>query len=169
MQQMVVDTSVLIDLRKACSLPLVTKLPNDLMTTNLAFGELKHFTADQINELIEGNLRVIELPPERINRLNDIREDDRKRLSTADASLCMLADSHAGSILLTGDKELRNFAEENGLEVHGTIWLFRQFFRGGISTPLELCSALQKLIDDQTVRLPYRELSTLIEEIGTRA
>lgn len=121
MQRLVVDTSVLIDLRKACSLPLLTKSTYDLMTTNLAFRELKHFTDDQINELVEGRLRIIRQSPEILNRLDYTLEDAQWKISPADASLYLLAESHPGSILLTGDKDLRDFSEENGLDVHGTI------------------------------------------------
>lgn len=169
MQQLVVDTSVLIDLRKACSLPLLTKSTYDLVTTNFAFGELKHFTDDQINELIAGRLRVISLSPELINGSKHLLKDDLWRISLADASLFTLAQSLSGSILLTGDKKLRNHARSTELEVHGTIWLFRQFFRSKISTPVELCSALQKLSDDKTVRLPDHEISALIKEISAGA
>ena len=106
--------------------------------------------------------------PELLNQLNYILEDDQWSISAADASLYLCAKSHSGSMLLTGDKEPRNFAEEKRLEVHGTIWLFQQFLRSEISTPVELCSALQKLRDDKTVRLPHRKLSALIEEVRAR-
>lgn len=169
MQRLVVDTSVLIDLRKACSLSLLTKSTYDLITTNIAFGELKHFTHDQINELIRGGLRVIPLSLKFLNRLNYFLEENQWMVSPVDASLYLLAKSYSGSILLTGDGELRKLAQSNGLEVHGTIWLFQQFFRSEISTPTKLCSALQKLRNDKTVRLPDHEMSVLIEEISGKS
>lgn len=166
MSRLVFDTSILIDLRKACSLQLLAKLPVELVTTNIVFDELKGFTSDQINQLVSGNLRIVDLSPKLIDRLDDILENDCRGLSGADASLYVLAEDHSRSILLTGDRDLRNFAQENGLEVHGTIWLFKQFIRAGIGTQAELRSGLQRLKDDSTVWLPNDNISELIEEIN---
>lgn len=166
MIRLVFDTSILIDLRKACSLHLLAKMPIELVTTTVVFDELKGFTCDQINQLLSGNLKVIDLSPELFNRLDDILEYDCTGLTGADASIYVLAEGHSGSILLTGDQELRNFARANELEVHGTIWLFELFFRTGIGTRAELCCALQKLKDDSTVWLPSGKISALIEEIN---
>lgn len=166
MNRLVFDTSILIDLRRACSLQLLARLPFELVTTNIVFDELKCFTCDQINQLVDGNLGVIDLSPKSFNRLDDILEYDCTGLTGADASLCVLAEERSGSILLTGDQDLRNFAQNNGLEVHGTIWLFELFYRTGIGTQAELCCALQKLKDDSKVWLPRGKISALIEEIN---
>ena len=168
MQTLVIDTTPLVDLRKASALPLLAKLPFELVTTNFVFSELREFSPDQRREILHGGLRVHDLSVQLIGRSYSVSEANQ-HLSVEDASVFVLAQESSGSILLTGDKRLRAFAQDHEIEVHGTIWLFRQFLRGRIGTNVELSSAVQKLIDDDTVRLPWPHLSALIQEIKAKA
>ena len=43
------------------------------------------------------------------------------KLSVHDGFAFALAESHPGCILLTGDNELRAFASQNKMEVHGML------------------------------------------------
>ena len=167
MTKLVTDTTPLVDLRKASALHLLTGLPYELMTTNLVFDELRDFSPDQIREITDRGLKVHALSPMLLGRSVGVFAANR-HLSMADASVFALAQDSSGSILLTGDKHLRAFAQGHEIEVHGTIWLFHQFLRNNIGTKEELSSAVQKLIDDDAVRLPRPHLSALIEEIKAR-
>lgn len=164
MTTLIIDASILIDLRKASALTLLTRLPHELMTTNFVFNELQRFTLEELHKIFPGRLQVSDLATESVQRVS--RVTNRGRLSQADASILVLAKTLPNSILLTGDKRIRNISRDHEIEFHGTIWLFREFVRNGIGTNAELCAALEKLKNDKSVWLPSDEISALIAEIN---
>ena len=163
MTPLLLDASILIDLRKASALTLLTRLPHELMTTNFVFKELQRFTPEELHKFFPGKLQVSDLDTESVQRVSRVAK--RGRLSQADASILVLSETLPNSILLTGDKRIRNLARDREIEFHGTIWLFREFVRNGIGTSVELCAALEKLNNDNSVWLPSDEISALIGEI----
>lgn len=50
MTPLLLDASILIDLRKASALTLLTRLPHELMTTNFVFKELQRFTPEELHK-----------------------------------------------------------------------------------------------------------------------
>jgi len=164
MTPLIIDASILIDFRKASALTLLTKLPHELMTTNFVFNELDRFTPEELHKIFPGKLQVFDLDTESVQRVSRVTK--RGRLSQADASILVLAETLPNSILLTGDKRIRNLARDHEVEFHGTIWLFREFVRNGIGTNEELCAALEKLKNNESVWLPSDEISALIAEIN---
>jgi len=68
--------------------------------------------------------------------------------------------------LLTGDKSLRNEAVDNGLEVHGSIWVVMKIVDANllsIEKGIELFEKL-KIINDS---LPKNEIEKLIRKLKT--
>jgi len=66
--------------------------------------------------------------------------------------------------LLTGDKSLKNEAEENGLEVHGSIWVVMKIVDAKLLSAekgVELYEKL-KIVNDS---LPKKENEKLIKKI----
>ncbi len=51
-----------------------------------------------------------------------------------------------GAILLTEDQNLRAAAEEEGLEVHGTLWLLDQMVKEERITPRQAAESLRKML-----------------------
>ena len=88
------------------------------------------------------------------------------QLSTHDGFAFALAEANPGCILLTGDKQLRILAVEEGIDVHGFLWVVDELYRCEISAANALCSALRFLADDPAVRLPRRELALYIKRYG---
>lgn len=165
MKVLVIDTSILIDLRKASALKLLTRLPYELMTTDLIIDELQRFEPEELHKLLPGKLQVPDISPKYVQHSTNVLKE-RGSLSEEDVSIFVLAETLPGSILLTGDKRIRNLARDREIEFHGTIWLFREFVRNGIGTKVELCAALEKLNSDTSVWLPSDEISALIAEIN---
>jgi len=52
-----------------------------------------------------------------------------------------------GAILLTEDQDLRAAAEEEGLEVHGTLWLLDQMVKEERITPRQAVESLRKMLE----------------------
>lgn len=65
MRALVIDTTPLVDLRKASALPLLTRLPFELVTTDFVFGELREFSPDVPIPLW---VRLALLPPQLLQR-----------------------------------------------------------------------------------------------------
>jgi predicted nucleic acid-binding protein len=163
MRIVVSDSSCLIDLRKASLLDVFLRLPYELLIPNTLFEEeLLKFTAAQKNALVRGGLKVIDLPGDRVLRAQQVV---RKvpTISVHDGFAFALAESHPGSILLSGDGELRKLATEHEMEVHGVLWVIDELHHCKLTTGVTLRSALNLFSSDATVRLPRRELAAYIK------
>lgn len=62
-----------------------------------------------------------------------------------------------GSVLLTGDADLRRLAMEAGCEVHGVLWLLDRLVETTLS-PARAVEALERIVQRGS-RLPAREVS----------
>jgi rRNA maturation endonuclease Nob1 len=63
--------------------------------------------------------------------------------------------------LLTGDKNLRRAADQEGVQVHGTIWLVSEMLREKIIQATVAHTAFQKMKDAGS-RLPWDEANKLL-------
>ncbi len=87
---------------------------------------------------------------------------DAPRLSVNDGFAFALAESHAGSILLAGDRDLRTLATKHEIEVHGLLWAIDEIHGNGLRTGKALLTALRILGKDPAVRLPRDEFEACI-------
>jgi len=158
MRIVVSDSSCLIDLRKVSMLDSFLRLPYEFLIPNTLFEEeLLKFTAAQKKALIRGGLKVVDLPGERVLRVQAIVREF-PQLSVHDGFAFALAESHPGCILLSGDDALRTLATKNSIEVHGILWVLDEIHRHELAAAPAILSILRTLSEDATVRLPHREL-----------
>jgi predicted nucleic acid-binding protein len=163
MRIVVSDSSCLIDLRKVSMLELLLRLPYEFLIPNTLFEEeLLKFTPTQKKALTRGGLKVVDLPGERVLRAQAIVRDV-PRLSVHDGFAFALAESHPDCILLSGDDRLRTLAAEHDIEVHGVLWVLDQLHANRLTQPATLLAVLRAFLDDATVRLPRREVTTYIK------
>ena len=163
MRIIVSDSSCLIDLKKASLLGVFLSLPYEILIPNTLFeDELLSFTAGEKRMLLQGGLQVVDLPGQLVLRAREVIAS-RPRLSVHDGFAYALAEMHTGSILLTGDGQLRVLATTNKIEVHGILWVVDEIYRGRLTTVKALHGALSVLVDDPAVRLPKRELAAALE------
>jgi predicted nucleic acid-binding protein len=162
MRIIVSDSSCLIDLRKASLLDTFQRLPYEVLIPNTLFeDELLKFTTSQKQALIAGGLKVVDLPSARVVRARQVIQQ-APRLSIHDAFAFVLAESHPGCILLTGDGHLRALASDHAIEVHGLLWVLDELHTHGLCAAPEIAAALRTLEQDPAVRLPRRELMASI-------
>jgi predicted nucleic acid-binding protein len=163
MRIVVSDSSCLIDLRKVSLLDALLKLPFEILIPNTLFeDELLKFTDAQKRALIRGGLKVVDLPGERVLRAQQVIRAV-PQLSVNDGFAFVLAESHDGCILLTGDAPLRELAVKHKIEVHGILWTLDQIHTNRLRTARVLHAALRAMDRDPTVRLPKRELAAYIK------
>ena len=167
MRIIVSDSSCLIDLRKASLLDVFLRLPYEILVPNTLFeDELLRFSAAQKELLLQGGLQVIDLPGESVLRAQTIVRA-HARLSIHDGFAFALAESRPGSILLTGDGDLRAAAERHKIEVHGLLWVIDEIHGNGLASAEDLLAVLRSFQDDATVRLPRRELTAAMKRYTT--
>jgi hypothetical protein len=117
MRIIVSDTSCLIDLRKASVLVVFLQLPFEILIPNTLFeDELLSFTEAEKKTLLNGGLKVIDLPGAQVSRAREVIRA-QPMLSIHDGFAFALAEVHPGCILLTGDSPLRTLAESSQIEV----------------------------------------------------
>ncbi len=104
-----------------------------------------------------GGLVSFDLPPKRVAETAAIKAR-YPRLSANDCFCLVSARCHDGGILLTGDRLLRRVATQDGLRVHGVLWVVDELRSAGACTADMLVTALQRWRDDRAVFLPRREL-----------
>ena len=78
------------------------------------------------------------------------------RLSIEDVSALHFA-GKLNSVLLTGDKLLRQHAEERGIETHGLLWVFDTLVARGALLPGVAADRLEMLLERGTSRLPLHQ------------
>lgn len=169
MRIVVSDSSCLIDLRKANLLEAFLRLPYEVLIPNTLFdGELLNFTPEQKHAMLSGGLRVVDIPGTGVLRAQQIARES-PRLSVHDGFALVVAESHDGCVLVTGDAPLRALAERRGIEVHGVLWIVDELFQQKVEKAARLVAALQVLESDAAVRLPRRELLAAIRRYEGQA
>lgn len=170
MKTLVSDSSVLIDLLR-CQLigqPIgrligrLPRLPYEFVITDITLdGEMfknkqEHETLAAVGFRIE-SLRSAEMAllMEYISAY--------PRLSEADSSALALAKSRDWT-LLAGDGLMREVALQKQIEVHGTLWVFDEYFKHGLVGGQELSEILKTMLKDPRIRLPRHEIKERIQQ-----
>ncbi len=133
-----------------------------LIPNTLFEDELLSFTDNEKKTLLDGGLKVVDLPGSQVSRARDVIRA-QPRLSIHDGFAFALAEVNRGCILLTGDSLLRSLAETSQIEVHGVLWVFDQILTHELATPETLHAALSQLAADPAVRLPKRDVAAYIK------
>lgn len=154
---LVVDANIWIDFHHAGRLKDIFALPFEICTTDFIAAELKN---PDITKLKSLGLRVESLSAEKVELLFKLANKYRKP-SLPDLSCLLLAkDKNCG--LLTGDNNLRAASKEEGVKVHGTLWLLDKLVEHKVLKKKSACEALEKMIEQGT-RLPVNESAARIK------
>jgi len=168
MRIIVSDSSCLIDLRKASLLGAFLRLPYEIVIPDTLFEEeLLKFTDAEKQMLLDGGLKVLELPGVGVSRAQALASGFPS-LSLHDCFAFALAESNPGCILLTADGSLRSTAENHGIEVHGVLWAIDEMGKAATAATTEILNALELFASNPTIyRLPVRELRAFLKRYGT--
>jgi hypothetical protein len=99
MRIIISDASCLIDLRKASLLAEFLWLPFEILIPNTLFeDELLSFTDNEKKTLLDGGLKVVDLPGSQVSRARDVIRA-QPRLSIHDGFAFALAEVNRGCIL----------------------------------------------------------------------
>ena len=159
LRNLVVDTSIWIDLERGSLLDSVFRLPVSIHVPDiLYFSEMVELRSGQL-EAMGIRLKTLDSKAVKYARKYRIECED---LSTPDCYALYLAHKNQWT-LCTGDRDLRTVAHNNGVDCHGLLWILDWMFEDHIIEPLRLHSSLKSIAEHRRCRLPIREVNLRLE------
>jgi len=152
----VTDTNVWIDLRVGNLLDNVFELDARWMIPDLVGREL----GTDRELLVEWGLEVRSLDGEEIEAVGRLNQS-YSAPSRTDMATLVVARAENG-ILVTGDGALRAAADEEDIEVHGSLWVVDALVDTGTVEPPEAARALQLMMEADR-RLPRDEVNQRVD------
>jgi len=163
MKLIVTDTNVFFDMMSIEVLPDFFGLDYEICTTDFVVNEIIIIDqAEQIQNFIRSKqLTVYKLSSDEIEEVVNLKTKRNLRRIT-DKSVLWKA-LQLKCRLVTGDKNLRSEAEEQGLEVNGSLWVIKTLVETNIISPAVAAELLEKLkiVNDS---LPKDEIEKLIKK-----
>lgn len=158
MKILVNDTNIFIDLHSVGLLEEMCRLPYEIRTVDLVVAEIAD--ADQrriFDELVaRGEISVDGFTADEVIEIVEEHSSVSGNLSIPDCSVCYFARKH-NVPMLTGDRRLRRYAEEQSIEVHGILFIFDELVRHDIISTSMAADRLEELFAINA-RLPKAEI-----------
>jgi predicted nucleic acid-binding protein len=158
----IVDANILIDLHVGGLLQELFRLPFRLAAPDVIIAELDEPDGEA---LVEYGLESIELVGEQVLEVAELLSRYRS-VSTSDLFALVLARTHKAT-LLTGDRHLTEMATQEGVAVHGILWVLDEMVRLGVVSPVQAAQALRQMLK-QGSRLPQTECQKRLRRWRTR-
>ena len=146
-----VDANILIDLHVGGLLRLLFRLPYRFVTPDMVAAELEEPDGEMVVGL---GLGQETLSGEQVLENVGLRGIYRG-VSAKDVAALLLARDR-GITLLTGDRHLRRAAEQEGVPIHGTLWVMDEMLRLGVIKESAAAASLEKMLRRGS-RLPIEE------------
>lgn len=165
MKIVIQDASVLIDMADCDLLDVWFGLGFDLRTTSLVWREVKRKNQKiKLKRYVDdGRFGIEAVGAQALTEIVQLQALLSSRVTIEDVSALFFA-GKLESILLTGDKRLRQHAEERGIETHGLLWVFDTLVARGALLPGVAADRLEKLLERGTSRLPLHECGLRIRK-----
>ena len=152
-QLLISDTNVLIDMEVGGLLGVMFRLDLAFAVPDILFEEELKSRHPRLPGL---GLGVLELTAEMIYDAMTLIVHGYRRTSRNDLLVLVLA-RRKGCPVLTGDAALRLACNEQGIDVHGTIWLVEQMLNGKLVDPKTAAEAYRAMREGGS-RLPWCEV-----------
>ena len=152
------DANILIDMKIGGLLDELFLLEETVAVPDILFeDELRELHP----ELPEKGLKLLSIESEGMERVTALR-DLYSKPSPYDLAAWVLAEQRSCP-LLTGDKALRSAAENEGLEVHGTLWIMDRLLSAGIVEVNQVAVAYETMRQESS-HLPWAEVNNQLRE-----
>ncbi len=158
MQLLISDANILIDMEVGGILAQMFALEYEFAVPDVLFQEeLNHHHP----HLVEMGLQLHELQAESIAYVMEIKQrPNNMRVSTNDLFALSLA-KQKNCRLITGDRALRRLSEDEGVQVHGTIWIVDQMLNAELIN-CEQAEEAYRLMIESGSRLPQDDIEDQI-------
>jgi predicted nucleic acid-binding protein len=160
---LVSDANILIDIEDSNLTPVIFWLPYEITVPDILFElELR----ERHSHLLEAGLKVKSLSAASVMKTESLTAQ-YPRPSIIDHSALALAIQEQCP-LLTGDKDLRIAAKQEGVEVHGTIWIIEQLLNQKL-IQLHKAKASFDVMKAKGSRLPWADADKLLNKWELKA
>ncbi len=164
MKLIITDSSVFFDIIKIQALPEFFALSFEICTTDFVREEiLESEQREQIEIFIRSKkLTVFELTEKEIEEVEKFQT--KRFFKTLIDKTVLWKAKQLNCPLLTGDAKLKNEAIDQGLKVHGSLWVILTLVEQKLITSSNGVAYLEKLkvVND---RLPLEEIDKLIKKL----
>lgn len=162
MEIIVNDTNIFIDLLSIGLLGALCEMPYDIRTVDFVIAEITNpEQSEAISALVvEGKIRIESFNPEELFEIISEHSVVPGNISIPDCSVCYYARKHSAT-LLTGDRQLRKYAEASNVAVRGILFIFDELVANNILTTSQAAMKLRELLGIN-VRLPKSEIEKRI-------
>lgn len=159
------DSSALIDLAKTQLLENLLQLPYRFVIPDVLYADelitLRHYRREQ---LLNIGFELGTLDGPQVGKVGEYSHR-YSALSLNDCFALVMAETTVDAVLLTGDQQLRRVAEQQGVAVHGILWILDQAYEQGAVDAETLHAALLVLDNDPLTRLPGKELQRRMQNL----
>lgn len=158
MKILVNDTNIFIDLHSVGLLEEMCRLPYEIHTVNFVVAEIADADQRRIFDglVARGEISVDGFTADEVIEIVEEHSSVSGNLSIPDCSVCYFARKH-NVPMLTGDRRLRRYAEEQSIEVHGILFIFDELVRHDIISTSMAADRLEELFAINA-RLPKAEI-----------
>ena len=165
MEIVINDTNIFLDLYDIGLLDTFFRLPIRVHTVDFVVNEItRPNQAQAIQQLINKGLLVVkDYPATDITNLYQFNVECGGNLTLTDSTVIYYAKSLKDCRILTGDRQLRNRAEQGGIKVSGILYIFDRLVEEGLVSHSVASKKLSDLFKINT-RLPKSEIEVRIEK-----
>lgn len=158
MKILVNDTNIFIDLHSVGLLEEMCRLPYEIHTVDFVVAEIADADQRRIFDglVARGEISVDGFTADEVIEIVEEHSSVSGNLSIPDCSVCYFARKH-NVPMLTGDRRLRRYAEEQSIEVHGILFIFDELVRQDIISTSMAADRLEELFAINA-RLPKAEI-----------
>jgi predicted nucleic acid-binding protein len=154
------DTNVLIDIEDGNLTPVIFRLPYEIAVPDILFElELR----EQHRHLLDTGLKVKSLTTESVQRA-EVLSVKYPKPSLIDHSTLALAIQEKCP-LLTGDRDLRSAAKNEGVEVHGTFWIVEELLKAKLIEQAQARISFDSM-KAKGSRLPWCDVDELLDRLA---
>ena len=153
---LITDTNIWIDLDHGGLLEFVFHLPYQICAADFARVEIRSV---DVAVLERQGLIFQELDKELVAELFQLRQR-KTTIAIADLAAFLLARVQS-AVLVTGDRNLVRLAADEGIKVHGLLWLMDEMVQLEILLPRHAADSLAEILN-HGARLPAEECSQRI-------
>ncbi len=164
MKLIITDSSVFFDIIKIQALPEFFALDFEICTTDFVKGEiLESEQREQIEMFIRSHqLIVFELSEQEIEEIENFKT--KRFFKTLTDKTVLWKAKQLKCPLLTSDAKLRSEANEQGIKVHGSLWVIQMMVEIKVVTANAGIEFLERLKVSND-RLPLDEIDKLIKKL----
>ncbi len=153
------DTTLLVDLRQGGITRYIFRLPTVWLAPDVVLDE--ELEADHAQRLLRLGLKTRGLTGDQVEEVVILAQ---RYLGPSRADLfCLVLAKAEQATLVTSDKSLREAAEQEGIPVHGTLWILDLLVRHEIVPRQQAAAALRRMVENNRW-LPQEEVAERLRQ-----